>query len=472
MSKFVDLVEIEVESGNGGDGVIAWRREKFMPYGGPAGGDGGRGGSVWIQSTNSQGTLIDFYFNSKFKAQDGVKGASSRKSGKSAEDLIIEVPVGTSVYQILSNNQVELIGDLVRNNQKLLVAQGGKGGRGNQHFATSVKQAPHICEPGQLSQKFKLRLELKLVAHVGIIGLPNAGKSTLISRLSACKPKIADYPFTTLSPNLGIMKLAENKSLTLADIPGLIEGAAEGHGLGLQFLRHIERTKVLIHMIDSTTINNTNIEQLLNESRSELDIESLENNSLMDNAIECLKAYEVVRNELQKYNAKILNKRQIIVLNKIDSCSEDQLKEIKKLFLKNTQIEPLCISAITGEGLDVLKARLLEIYDLEKFSDVEPEEEIDEKDRATQGTIRTKEDQYTIKFDELKGTYRITSPSIESWARVTDFTDIDSVNHLFNKLKKTKLIDELREYGIKSGDTVFLGKREMIWSDFIDERNF
>jgi GTP-binding protein len=192
----------------------------------------------------------------------------------------------------------------------------------------------------------------------------------------------------------------------------------------------------------------------------------------MDNAIECLKAYEVVRNELQKYNAKILNKRQIIVLNKIDSCSEDQLKEIKKLFLKNTQIEPLCISAITGEGLDVLKARLLEIYDLEKFSDVEPEEEIDEKDRATQGTIRTKEDQYTIKFDELKGTYRITSPSIESWARVTDFTDIDSVNHLFNKLKKTKLIDELREYGIKSGDTVFLGKREMIWSDFIDERNF
>ena len=319
MSKFVDLVEIEVESGNGGDGVIAWRREKFMPYGGPAGGDGGRGGSVWIQSTNSQGTLIDFYFNSKFKAQDGVKGASSRKSGKSAEDLIIEVPVGTSVYQILSNNQVELIGDLVRNNQKLLVAQGGKGGRGNQHFATSVKQAPHICEPGQLSQKFKLRLELKLVAHVGIIGLPNAGKSTLISVVSAARPKIADYPFTTLVPNLGVVSRPSGDGVVFADIPGLIEGASEGIGLGHDFLRHVERTRLLVHLIDITQEDP-------------------------------LAAYHTIQEELSAYGHGLADKPQILALNKIDAMLPEDVEAIAAQFDE----PPLGISAASKKGLDKL----------------------------------------------------------------------------------------------------------------------
>lgn len=427
MSKFIDLVHIKIQAGRGGDGKVAWRREKYEPYGGPYGGDGGRGGSVWLEATNSLNTLLDFRFKHEFEAANGANGESARRSGKSAEDLIIKVPVGTVVYRIDQENDEEsLIGDLNRNGQKLLVARGGRGGRGNQHFANSVRQAPHFCEPGEAGTKTKLKLELKLVAHIGIIGLPNAGKSTLISRLSTCKAKTGDYPFTTITPNLGIVKLHDNKSLTIADIPGLIEGAAEGKGLGFHFLRHIERTKVLIHLLDS------------------LDQNVVQN-------------YQVVRKELAAYNPEILQKQEIIALNKIDALDEEEKIKIK---IKQIFPEAIYISAVTGEGLEQLKQILSQIQpdEIKEFETQDNEENIKNNDN------------FNLKFDSQKGFYKIESPVVEGLVRVTDFKNKESVEHLFKQLKKVNIFEELENCGIKTGDTVLIGNREMIWSDFADEK--
>ncbi len=425
MNKFIDLVKIKVQAGRGGDGKVAWRREKYEPYGGPYGGDGGRGGSVWLEATNSLNTLLDFRFRHEFEAGNGANGESARRSGKSAEDLIIKVPVGTVIYEIADEAEEEiLIGDLSKDGQRLLVARGGRGGRGNQHFANSIRQAPHFCEPGQAGLKTKLKLELKLVAHIGIIGLPNAGKSTLISHLSACKAKIGDYPFTTITPNLGIVKLHDNKSLTIADIPGLIEGAAEGKGLGFHFLRHIERTKVLIHLIDS------------------LSDDPQEN-------------YQIVRKELAAYNEEILQKQEIIALNKIDALLPEQLEELKQIFPK-----ALFVSAATGQGLEALKQIL---------SQIQPEEIKEFPAEENKENIKNTEN-FVLKFDQRKGFYRIESELVEGLMRVTDFQNRDSVEHLFKQLKKVNIFEELTNCGIKTGDTVLIGKREMIWSDFADEK--
>src|ERR1700761_658455 len=253
--QFIDEAAITLEAGNGGDGIIAWRREKYVPKGGPAGGDGGRGGDVYLEATPNVGTLVDFRFKKIFRADSGNAGSQNNKSGKAGDDLIIAVPVGTLVYRAPIDaegnaGQERLFADMSDPMQRTLVAKGGRGGLGNQHYATSARQAPHFAEKGDKGERCSLRLELKLLADAGLIGLPNAGKSTLLSVVSAARPKIADYPFTTLEPQLGVVRIDEESSFVLVDVPGLIEGASEGAGLGDRFLRHVERTRVLIHLLD------------------------------------------------------------------------------------------------------------------------------------------------------------------------------------------------------------------------------
>ena len=318
--QFIDLAEIEVVAGNGGDGMVAFRREKYVPAGGPAGGNGGRGGSVILVATGRLQTLLDFRYARIFKAENGKKGGSNNCTGASGSDRVIEVPCGTMIYDADTG---ELVGDLVAESESLCVAQGGKGGLGNKHFLSNRNRAPEHALPGLEGEQRRLRLELKLIAEVGIIGLPNAGKSTLISSLSAAKPKIANYPFTTLIPNLGVVKKPSGDGTVFADIPGLIAGASAGIGLGHDFLRHIERTRLLLHLIDITS-----------------------EDPIAD--------YQTIQEELVAYGHGLPERKQIIAFNKIDSADEEILEyaiaELKDL----TSVPIFTISAVTRKGLDSL----------------------------------------------------------------------------------------------------------------------
>jgi GTP-binding protein len=318
--QFIDQAEIEVEAGKGGDGIIAFRREKYVPAGGPSGGNGGKGGSVYLRADENLQTLLDFKYNHKFKAEDGSRGGPNNRTGANGKDLIIEVPCGTVVYDAQTG---ELIGDLVQPGQTLLVAAGGKGGLGNQHFLSNRNRAPEYALPGLPGEIKQLRLELKLLAEVGIIGLPNAGKSTLISALSAARPKIADYPFTTLVPNLGVVRKPTGDGTVFADIPGLIEGASQGSGLGHDFLRHIERTRVLLHLIDVTS----------------------------DDVI---RDYSIIQRELQAYGRGLAERSQVLALNKIDAVDKESVDlEALATQLKHLSQAPVfLISAVTGAGLE------------------------------------------------------------------------------------------------------------------------
>jgi len=317
--KFVDSASIFVQAGDGGNGCVSFRREKFVPKGGPDGGDGGRGGHVWLRTNPQLTTLLDFKYKKKYIAVRGVHGQGARKTGRDGADIVIDVPCGTIVRNAETH---EIIADLTGEDQELLIARGGKGGRGNQHFATPIRQAPRYAEPGQKGEGFLLEMELKLMADVGLVGFPNAGKSTLISVISAAKPKIADYPFTTLVPNLGIVRYEEYKSFVMADIPGIIEGAAEGKGLGLQFLRHIERTKILAVLVaaDSPDI---------------------------------AEEYGTLLGELEKFNKGLLDKPRLVVVTKMDIAAEDL--EISDL---EEGVRVLPISAVSGQGLKELKDEL------------------------------------------------------------------------------------------------------------------
>jgi GTP-binding protein len=328
---FVDKVKIYVKAGDGGNGCVAWRREKFVPLGGPAGGNGGKGGDVILKADSRLQTLYDFKHKIHFKAERGQHGSGSNKHGKNAEDLIIKVPVGTVVKDAQTG---EIIADLTKDGQEVVIARGGKGGKGNAAFKTSTNQAPDYAEEGEKGEEKWVELELKLIADIGIIGFPNAGKSTLISVLSNAKPKIADYPFTTLSPVLGVVNLDYDKSLILADIPGLIEGAAEGHGLGHEFLRHIERTKFLIHLIDISDFADK----------------------------EPIEAFEAINKELEKYNPELLDKPQIVVGNKIDLIEDKSKIEKLKNEFNSLGVDFIAISLITKEGLEDLKLKLFEIH--------------------------------------------------------------------------------------------------------------
>jgi len=345
---FIDRVKIRVASGKGGDGVTAFRREKFVPRGGPSGGDGGKGGDVWMEADESLNTLLHLRYNPEHKAERGRHGEGSNRHGKDSPDVTIKVPVGTQVFDAESE---ELLFDFTVSGQKFLAAKGGKGGWGNQHFATSTNRAPRYHYVGRTGEEKELQLELKLIADVGLVGFPNAGKSTLISVISAAKPKIADYPFTTLEPNLGVVDLGEYKTFVVADIPGLIEGASEGAGLGDRFLRHVERTKLILHLVDVSSISGRDS----NED------------------------YEIINRELANYNQNLADRPQIVVATKIDALDEpERLERLREA--ADADGKPfLQISAVTNVGtkdlVNLVAQKLAEIkaaeIDLSEVIDVE-----------------------------------------------------------------------------------------------------
>jgi GTPase len=321
--QFIDEARITVKAGDGGNGVISFRREKYIPKGGPDGGNGGNGGSVIIHADRQLNTLLDYRYRRIYSAERGEDGRGKNQFGKYGEDILLGVPTGTIIRDAVSN---ETLSDLTKDGEEVIIAKGGKGGRGNSEFATSTNQAPRVAEQGTKGEEHELLLELKLLADVGLVGFPNAGKSTLISVLSAARPKIADYPFTTLIPNLGIVRVAEGKNFTMADIPGLIEGAHLGKGLGIQFLRHIERTKVLVFLIESTSP----------------DIEG---------------DYEVLLGELREYSKSLLDKPRIVAITKMDIADTEIRKRVKKTKIgQKIQIVP--ISAVTNDGIKILVAEM------------------------------------------------------------------------------------------------------------------
>ena len=327
--QFIDLAEVEVIAGKGGDGMVAFRREKYVPAGGPAGGNGGWGGSVILVASNRLQTLLDFRYAPTFKAEDGKKGGPNNCTGAKGSDRTVEVPCGTLITDAETG---EYIGDLTTDGETIVVATGGKGGLGNKHFLSNRNRAPEHALPGLEGESRHLRLELKLIAEVGIIGLPNAGKSTLISSLSSAKPKVADYPFTTLVPNLGVVRKPTGDGTVFADIPGLISGASEGIGLGHDFLRHIERTRVLLHLIDATA-----------------------DNPIAD--------YETIQRELEAYGHGLPNRPQIIAFNKIDAVDDDILKLLTSELQELTSVPIFYVSAVTRKGLDTLMQKIWSVLD-------------------------------------------------------------------------------------------------------------
>lgn len=419
--KFIDKSKIRVVSGRGGNGMVAWRREKYVDKGGPAGGDGGRGGDVYLVADENMSTLMDFKHKSVFKAEAGENGGIKNMHGRCAKDLFIKVPVGTVVKDIKNGN---IIADLTEHEQKVLVAKGGRGGRGNARFATAQKRAPQFCEPGEPPIERELFLELKLIADVGLLGMPNAGKSTLISRISSAKPKIADYPFTTLIPNLGVVKKRSGDGYVVADIPGLIEGASEGVGLGHDFLRHVERCRFLVHLIDSTEKNP------------------------FDN-------YEKINLELQKHSEHLANLYQIIALNKIDAIDEDKKSELLEQF-KKVSGNVFMISAVTGENLDKLTDFMGEKVDEIPKSETEivVEEDIN--------AYNNDDSSYEI-FKVAKDTFIVQGGKISRLAGVTDERNAEQVIRLQNILKAMGVFDELSKKGIKDGDTIIIGHLEFAY---------
>ncbi len=336
--KFIDEVKISVHSGHGGPGAISFRRAKYVPLGGPDGGDGGRGADVYIATDLGLNTLLHIRGVKDFKAEAGVKGGTSGRNGRDGEDLILKVPVGTLVYD--ADNGLMLF-DLNEANQVVKIAEGGKGGKGNLYFKTSTNRSPDFCQDGLPGVSLNLRLELKLLAQVALVGLPNAGKSTLISAISNARPKIADYPFTTLEPHLGIVQVNESDTVVVADIPGLIEGAHEGKGLGIKFLKHIERTKVLLHLVD--------VSYCMDE-------------------FEALESYMTIREELAQYDENLTDKREIVCLTKIDALSDEEIVKIQSYFEETLQKKVMAISAVSGRNIDFLKQLLLKVVKDEKIA--------------------------------------------------------------------------------------------------------
>ena len=416
--QFIDKSKIRVVSGRGGNGMTAWRREKYVDKGGPAGGDGGCGGDVYLIADENMSTLMDFKHKSVFKAENGENGGIKNMHGACAKDLYIKVPTGTVVKDIKSGN---VIADLTYHGQKVLVAKGGRGGRGNARFATAQRHAPQFCEPGEPGIERELFLELKLIADAGLIGLPNAGKSTLISRISSAKPKIADYPFTTLIPNLGVVKKRLGGGYVVADIPGLIEGASEGIGLGHEFLRHIERCRFLVHLIDVTEefpINN----------------------------------YKIINKELAKYSTKLANLCQIVVLNKIDAITQARRDELAEQFRQVAE-KIFLISAVTGENLesltDCMEQKTYEIPQSHAETIVEEDKDAYNNDDSAFEVIKVSKD-----------TFIINGGKVSRLAEVTDERNPEQVIRFQNIMKGMGVFDELKSCGIKNGDTILAGQLE------------
>lgn len=417
----IDLAKISLKAGNGGNGAIAWRREKYEPTGGPAGGDGGDGGSIIIKATRNLSTLDDFKFKKIFKAENGEAGGKSKKFGKKGEDLIIKVPVGTILREETSN---KIIKDFKVDGEEFLIAKGGRGGRGNVHFKNSVRQAPRFAENGKKGQEINLILELKILADVGLVGLPNVGKSTLISVISKAKPKIANYHFTTLNPNLGVVNIDKERSFIVADIPGLIEGANKGEGLGHDFLRHIERCRVLIHLVDISGI----------EGRDPI------------------KDFNLINKELELYNKELANKPMIVALNKIDLDFNDNASKFIETFKNDYKIYK--ISAATTNGI---KELLDGAYDLLSKSEDKQFDLLEEVDENFLEEFYNKEIEFDLNFSKENDVFVVTGRRVDNLLEKINMEDYDSRMFFEKKLREMEVFDKLKEMGIKEGDSVAIG---------------
>lgn len=415
--KFIDRVKIYVQAGTGGNGTVAFRREAHVPKGGLSGGDGGRGGSVIFVATNSLSTLLDLRYYREYKAQNGEKGHAKKMHGADADDLVIRVPVGTCVYDDDTGN---IIADLTKDGQRAVIAKGGRGGRGNARFASSRNPAPKICENGEPGEKFNLRVELKLLADVGLVGFPSVGKSTLLSVVSKARPQIADYHFTTIVPNLGVVQVKDGRSFVMADLPGLIEGASQGKGLGHQFLRHIERCRVIVHIIDMSG----------SEGRDPYE------------------DYVTINKELGEYEYRLLERPQIIVANKMDGDeAEENLKKFKEK-LGDQKVFP--IIAPIHEGIDAVLYAVADA--LETAPDFFNQEEEQE---SVLYTYKEEEKPFTI-HNKGNGVWEVTGKKVERLVQMASFTTDDGFQRFALQIRNMGIDDALREAGCEDGDTVRL----------------
>ncbi|MDU5186535.1 MAG: GTPase ObgE [Finegoldia magna] len=415
---FIDVAKIELKAGKGGDGSVAFRREKYEPSGGPAGGDGGDGGSIIIVGDKDIKTLMDYSYRSIYKAESGGDGRNKKQFGKKGEDLILKVPVGTLIKDYDTDT---VIYDVKHDKEEFVICKGGKGGKGNVHFKSSIRQAPRFAEPGEKGEEKTIKLELKLLADVGLIGLPNVGKSTLLSIMSNARPKIANYHFTTLEPNLGVCKVGE-KSFVLADIPGLIEGASEGLGLGHDFLKHIERTKILVHVLDISG----------SEGRNPIE------------------DFELINSELSSYNIKLNDKKMLVVLNKTDLGAEENIKEFREKYSDKVD-EILEISAATTENVDKLMYLIADTLDSidDDYSTLDEQYVYFEEEKEPDFKVRRENENYIVE-----------GPLIENLIYRTNFEVYESVNHLQKVLEDKGVIQQLKDLGIQDGDNVVIGDVE------------
>lgn len=427
--KFIDEVIIEVEGGKGGDGIVAFRREKFVPFGGPSGGDGGKGGDVILLATSDLNTLYELGLQRFFKAEDGERGGPKNMQGAVGKDCIVQVPVGTLVYNYETG---ELLCDLAKHGDSFVVAKGGRGGRGNSSFASSVRRAPNFAEKGEPGEKLKIRLELKLLADVGIVGLPNAGKSTLLSVISNAKPKIADYPFTTLVPILGIVKPEGKPSFCVADMPGLIEDAHKGAGLGLQFLKHIERTKMLIHLIDIGT-------QTLQQAKQ---------------------AFKTIIKELKFYNRMLLKKPMLVVASKLDLPQAQKNYKKFKLWVKKLGYTIIPISAATHKGLNRLINTVSEMLQQIKSSNQNNVNLLNDKPVVIRFLPPFEIEQIFPKYWLVKGR------EIEKLVAITDFTNDEAVMIFKKKVANLGFVDKIKQLQIPEEDTIAIGDMEFLAKEF------
>ena len=423
---FIDYAKIIVKAGDGGNGAISFRREKYVAAGGPDGGDGGKGGNIYFEVSPNMNTLVDFRYKKKFKAENGKNGEGGHRYGKSGEDLVVKVPIGTIVKD---SETGRVMADLSEPNQKQLILSGGRGGKGNSHFATSTRQAPRFAQGGEKGEEKELILELKMLADVGLIGFPNVGKSTFLSVVTDATPKIADYHFTTLEPNLGVVKSDYGDSFVIADIPGIIEGASEGTGLGLKFLRHIERTRLLLHVIDVSGIEGRNP----------------------------VEDFKTINEELKKYSEKLSKRKQIIVANKIDIMQDESLLNDLEKMAKEKDIEIFKISGATGEGVKELLKRVTEVLKVLPKEDL-----VDVEDIEKVYTLKD-EDEFTITKD--KDMYIVDGPAVQRIMRKVNLEDNESMYYFQKCLRELGVNEKLKEAGVKEGDTVKVVDWELEWYD-------
>ena len=424
---FIDKAKIFVKAGNGGNGAVSFRREKYVPAGGPDGGDGGRGASVIFEVDNDLRTLMDFKYQRKYVATPGGDGSKKRQAGKNGEDLVLKVPAGTIIRDEATG---KIIADLKEEGERAVVARGGRGGKGNQHFANAVRQAPNFAKSGTDGEERWVILEHKMIADVGLLGFPNVGKSTFLSVVTAAKPKIANYHFTTLTPNLGVVKTKYGDSFVLADIPGLIEGAAEGVGLGHDFLRHVERTKVLIHIVDISGLEGRN----------------------------ALEDFDAINDELKLYNEKLSTRPQVVVANKIDILEDESVYEEFKNTLEDRGYKVFKMSAATREGIDDVIAYVSQV-----LKDAEEIELVSEEELYVPELDAIEEEGLQVEIED--GVYVVTGKALRRIMYSVNFEDMESIQFFQKAMESQGVFDKLREMGIEDGDTVKIYEIEFEFYD-------